>query len=212
MIRYARAGLISASILALSVSLAIVACSKDSTSPTDPEEVRINITATITQINDSDNLLGGNFSVGDQITGYYIYDSTLEDENALETVGDYRHTTVPYGIFLACNGFEFETDPFDVNFLVEIINDHGTSPMDNYLLVSYNNLPLSATRTISLITWQLDDDTAEALDNTELGLKPPVLDDWESVFGLNINGEDTGGMGYMYLIRAQVTQVSRGGG
>ena len=99
-----------------------------------------------------------------------------------------------------------------VNFLVEIVNDHGSSPIDNYLLVSYNNQPLSATRTISLITWQLDDTTAEALDSTELGLKPPVLDDWESPFGLNINGEDTEGMGYMYLIRAQVTQVSRGGG
>ncbi|MFC1543792.1 hypothetical protein ACFL4Y_00875 [Gemmatimonadota bacterium] len=210
--RSCRTTALSGGLLLFAVSLIVAGCSKDSTGPSAAERVRINITAEIALVSDPDGLLGGDFSVGDEITGYYIYDSTLEDENAIETVGDYRHATSPYGIFLTCNGFEFKTDLSDVDFLLEVVNDHGTTPIDNYVLVSYNNEPMSATRTISLITWQLDDDTAQALDSTEPGTDPPVLAYWDSVFGLNVNGEDTGGLGQTYLIRAHVIEATKAGG
>jgi hypothetical protein len=209
--RSVHTGAHSAGVLLLAVSFLANGCSKDSTGPSDAEEVRMNITATISYVSDSSTLLGGNFDVGDKITGYYVYDSTLEDSNTAETVGDYRHTTSPYGIFLNCNGFEFKTDLSDVNFLVELVNNHGTTPRDNYLLRSYNNVPLAVDLAVDHISWQLDDPTAVALESTELGTAPPVLEDWESTFGLTIEGFDPADEYTTYMIRAHVTACSKGG-
>ena len=103
--------------------------------------ITINLTAEIAEVDDLGGLLEGNVNVGDTITGSYTYDSTTSDSNPLETVGDYWHFSPPYGINLSAGGFVFETDPDNVNFLVEICNNHLGD--DNYLLLSYNNLPLS---------------------------------------------------------------------
>lgn len=203
-------------VLLFAGSLTLAACSDDDDSPTGPsstpEEVYIEITATIATVSDTENLLGGDFSVGDEITGYYVYDSTMEDGNALETVGDYPHSTSPYGIFLTCNGVEFKTDESDVSFLVELVDDHGTTPRDNYLLRSYNNVPLAADLDVDHISWQLDDDTAQALDSTDLTMEAPVLGDWESVFGLTITGFDPADEYTTYMIRAHVTECTLLGG
>ncbi|MFO7767752.1 MAG: hypothetical protein R6W82_02175 [bacterium] len=62
------------------------------------------------------------------------------------------------------------------------------------------------------ISWQLDDDTAQALDSTDLTMEAPVLDDWESVFGLTITGFDPADESRDYMIRAHVTECTLVGG
>ena len=54
------------------------------------------------------------------------------DSNVLATVADYHHYNSPCGMFLAVEGYEFETDPDDVDFLVELTNDHG-NPVSTYI-------------------------------------------------------------------------------
>lgn len=151
------------------------------------EPISIAITAEVASVDDLDGLLAGAVNVGDVITGTYVYESTTLDTNDLPTVGDYQHTTTPFGITLNAGGFLFRTDPSNVDFIVEIVNDHGTPASDNYLIRSYNNLfDLSAPTSISgptenHIAWQLDDPTLAALSSEALPLVPPVLADWQSI-------------------------------
>ncbi|MEO7725101.1 MAG: hypothetical protein ABIU29_10545, partial [Chthoniobacterales bacterium] len=78
--------------------------------------VRIDPIATVTVVDDRDNLLNNSVSVGDTITGTYVYDSTAVDSNQLPEVGDYHYTTGPNGIRLNLNGMLFATDPAQVDF------------------------------------------------------------------------------------------------
>lgn len=173
------------------------------------DPITIKITAEVAYVDDIGNTLDGAIEVGDIMTGHYTYESTTPDTNSLPTVGDYQHDTSPYGISLEVNGLVFETDPDDVDFLVEICNDHGLpTPTDNYLLRSYNNLPLPGGRIVEHISWQLDDPTATALSSDTLPTAPPVLEDWQSVFGLTITGSDPDDpFGFGYFIRAHVTSA-----
>jgi hypothetical protein len=169
--------------------------------------ITINITAQVETVDDPDNILGGAINVGDTITGTYTYDPTTADSNAAPTVGDYDHTSSPFGITVNAGGFVFRTDPSNVEFLIEIVNDHGTpTATDNYLLRSYNNLPLQNGVIVEHISWQLDDPTCTALSSDALPTIPPVLTDWQSFFGLTLEGRDPADPpGSGYFIRAHVT-------
>lgn len=116
-------------------------------------------------------------------------------------MGDYQHSTHPFGITLNVGGFVFRTDPNNVNFLVEIVNDHGNPASDNYLLRSYNNIFDVGSSSVTHISWQLDDPTLTALSSQALPTVPPVLADWQSVVGLTIvSGE--------FFIRSHVTSAN----
>ena len=167
---------------------------------------RIEIRATVSLVDDPDNLLNNAVAPGDIITGIYAYDSFAVDSNPLEEVGDYRYTTAPNGIRLKVTGLTFGTNPADVDFLLEVVNNYQN--LDNYLLISYNNLfAVSAMgeSVMNIIAWQLDDPTQTALSSTALPRTPPVLSDWQSIFGLTI---DSSGDNH-FFIRANVTSAVR---
>ena len=169
-------------------------------------QVRIVIRATVSLVDDPDNLLNNTVAPGDIITGIYTYDSFAVDSNPLPEVGDYRYTTAPNGIRLSVNGLNFGTDPADVDFLLEVVNNYEN--LDNYHLISYNNLfAVSATGmfVFNIISWQLDDPTQTALSSAELPRNPPVLSNWQSIFGLTIESSGDN----HFFIRANVTSAVR---
>ncbi|WP_437720041.1 hypothetical protein [Sorangium sp. So ce861] len=182
----------------LGVSLVLLA---QSSGDARAAPVCIDIVAQVELVNDPNGALQGQVDVGSVVTGSYTYESTTPDTNPLSTVGDYLHATPPFGITLDVGNFTFGTDPNNVEFLVEIVNDHapGIPPTDNYLLRSYNNV--STGPSVQHISWQLDDPTAAALSSEALPVDPPNLADWQSIFGLTIEGGD-------FFIRAHVTSAS----
>ena len=149
--------------------------------------ITIEIEAVVDSVEDQGNYLEGQINPGDTITGFYIYESTTPDSSPLVTLGRYEHSTPPHGIFLSVGGFDFETDPANVDFVLGIVND-GTSGDDSYWLISYNNLPLPNGTLVDQISWQLDDPTGNALSTTELPTTAPVLEDWQSIYGLHLEG------------------------
>lgn len=202
--------LAKALILVSAVAICLVLPARPGTQANPDANITINITAQVAVVDDPDMVLGGAIGVGDTITGTYTYDSTNPDSNPLPTVGDYQHSSAPYGIRVNAGGFVFETDPSDVDFLVEIVNDHGDPPRDGHQLRSYNNLPLSNGATVDHIAWQLDDPTATAVSSEALPTEPPVLTDWESVFGLTLEGYDPSDPSEPdYFIRAHVTWAGK---
>ena len=172
--------------------------------------IEINITAQVAVVDDPCGLLNGQLSVDDIITGSYIYDSDTPDTDwvhgaASDTVGRYWHYSPPYGITLFVGGLIFQTDPADVEFLVEIVNDAEPLMEDGYNLRSYNNLPVYEGVAVSHIHWQLDDDSGSALSSDALPTMPPVLEDWSPFeFTIEGYGEDPK---YKYTIWADVTSV-----
>ena len=168
--------------------------------------IKIEIMATVSFVDDPDNLLNNAVEPGDIITGIYTYDSFAVDSNPLIEVADYRYTTAPNGIRLKVNGLTFGTNPADVDFLLEVVNNYQN--LDNYVVISYNNLfAVSAMgeSVTNTIDWQLDDPTQTALSSTALPRTAPVLSNWQSIFGLSISsmGDDH------FFIRANVTSAVR---
>jgi hypothetical protein len=172
-----------------------------------PHPICIEIQAEVAHVDDLHGLLGGAIYEGQTITGKYVYNLVTADSNTLPTVGDYWHSTIPYGIQVEAGGLVFETDPENTDFLVEIVNDHGSPDRDNHLLRSYNNLPLSDDITVEHIAWQLDDPTATAIESEALPTAPPVLSDWESIFGLTLQGASIQEPWEEYFVRAHVNQA-----
>jgi len=149
--------------------------------------VEISLTAEITYIRDADQF-DGQLQIGDIITGSYKYESTMPGSNPLLSVGDYEHYSPPYGISLTAGGFVFQTDPDNVDFLVEVVNNHYASPtQDDYGIISYNNLPLSNGVLVAHISWHLGDTSGTALSSDTLPTTAPVLDDWSYSWGIDIH-------------------------
>jgi hypothetical protein len=137
--------------------------------------------------------------VGTPFTGIYTFNLGTPDDNSFPNVGDYWHRSAPYGVWISVGSRTFRTDPSAVEFLVEIVNDH--SGRDNYLFRSYRNLPTDGIP-VEHISWQLDDPTQSALSSAELPATPPVLSQWEQIFGLDIEGPN-----FEYLIRGHITSI-----
>ena len=63
--------------------------------------------------------------VGTPFTGYYTYNlATPEYERPCLSVGDYHHSSAPYGVTVTIGSRTFKTNPANVNFLVELVNDY----------------------------------------------------------------------------------------
>ena len=192
--------------LGLSLAIALVAGLVWNPASASSAQIKIEITATVSLVDDPDNLLNDAVAPGDIITGIYTYDSFAVDSNPLPEVGDYSYTTAPNGIRLNVNGLRFGTNPANVDFLLEVVNNYQN--LDNYVVISYNNLfAVSAMGEFvtNTIDWQLNDPTQTALSSAALPRTPPVLSNWQSIFGLTISsmGDDS------FLIRANVTSAVR---
>jgi len=162
--------------------------------------ITIAIEAEVDYVADYGNYLEGKIIPGDIITGTYTYDSTTPDSSPLDPVqGNYWHYAPPSGIYLTVGGFDFHTDPTNVEFHIAIRNDIQPTGEDIYALVSYNNLPLSNGTPVDYISWQLYDSTGHALPTDALPTTPPVLTDWETIYGLRLEADRT------FLIDAHVT-------
>ena len=77
-------------------------------------------------------------------------------------MGDYEHTTGPYGVTITIGSHTFRTDPQNPRFLVELANDYYDQ--DNFVFHSYNNLLTGGSGlVVEVISFQLDDPTHTVL-------------------------------------------------
>jgi len=140
--------------------------------------VTIYIEAEVDSVEDDDNYLEGQINPGSLITGFYIYESTTPDSSPTDPVqGNYWHYYPPAGLFLTVGGFDFMTDPCDVEFNVFIRNNNPND--DIYGVDSLNNLPLSNGTIVDAIYWSLKDHTASVFSSDALPTTAPSLDQWD---------------------------------
>jgi len=171
--------------------------------PQRPKLVTVSMTAVVEFVDDSLGVLCSDVAPGDVITATYTFDPLTPDTNPLDVVGDYFQQASGAGFRVDLGDAVTETDPGNIVFLVEVVNDY---PGDYYVVRSYNNLPLSCGSTVSHIGWQLDDPTGTAFRSTDLSRKAPDLEDFVSFFGLDIEGQDYE-TGAYFRIRAHVVSA-----
>lgn len=156
------------------------------------EIVTIRIEGEISYVDSVSEWLNDNFTVGEIITGVYVYDTSTPDSSGSPNSGHYWHYTDPYGIYLDIGDIVVQTDPDNVEFFMSMVN---TDVDDYYVIASLRNLPIPNGPSVHRIGWQLDDPSATALSSDDLLATPPVLEHWQSIYGLTVEFGERGGWG-----------------
>lgn len=194
-LNYKSATILGAALLAASFAM-----------PSQAAPVCVNISAKVTMIQDFNGILTGKVKVGDKVTGSYTYDSATPNSSTTPTLGSYLDTSAAAGIILKTGNLVFRTNPDNVNFLVQIINDpYSPTLFDAFLIRSYNNLFDIGSNTENHISWQLDAASPDTITSTDLPTTPPNLAGFKPIFGLDIQS------GYPpddFLIRSVVNSAS----
>ena len=139
---------------------------------------------------------------GTSFNGCYTFSLATPDTNSASTVGDYRHGP-GYGVVVQMGSTTFQTNRTAGGFLIELVNDHGNPSSDNYYFGSENNR-ISKGVYVRYISFQLDDSTTAALNDTQLSTNPPDLSAWEyQWFGLTLEGSNSD-----WMIRGDVTAIT----
>jgi hypothetical protein len=195
--------------LSLGVSLLVlIGVLAPATNAAPSKNVTIRLKAVVAYVdNPGDAPLG--VAEGSVITGTYTYSLTTPDSNPLIEVADYWHYTAPYGIALDMGDFDTGTDPAQVQFGMELVNNYNG--YDGYLLGSYFNT--STGPAVNMIRWELDDPTQTALKKTVLPKTAPVLSAWQSISGLVVDGTYVNpaepGNVYDWYIQSHVTEAEK---
>jgi hypothetical protein len=153
-------------------------------SPVQAEPITIRVTGTVSEIMDWANVLGGAVRPEMPFTGEYTYDTQAVDESPDATVGRFVNRVAPSAMKILVGGFTFESDPANRFISLEVVD---RDRQDNYGVRSYNNLPVSGLY-VGMVTWQLDDPSGQAITGDAMPLTAPLLSQWTSMFGLNIEG------------------------
>jgi hypothetical protein len=178
------------------------------------EQVTLRVTGhilTVDNLGPGPSSLDGSIVPGGTFTGTYSFDTAGTDENADPTVGDYRFHSASSGVHVTMGNYTFETDPSQVDFLIEVVDRAG----DNYGFHTYHNRASNPNLVVTDINWQLDDPTGSALSDDWLPATGPTLTQWQSVFGLSIMGGTQSSVlppGWIdpatqFFIRAQVESI-----
>ncbi|GEM_PF-2941175 len=182
--------------------------------------ISVDFTAEVSGIYDPRGYLTGHIGIGNIFSGTYSYETETPDTNTLPHIGDYRHVSSPYGVSFDINGYQFRTDPDNVDFILELGNDLPSSKYDFYLFHSYNNLfdlavtplpepELSDLPPRNVVSFYLHDATGTALSSTEIPLEAPVLAEWTGRNYMIITSESDMFAGeYFYIIDANLLSVT----
>ena len=168
--------------------------------PAAAQDVTVSFRGTITSAVDSPF---ADVAAGTPFTGSYTYSLSTADSNPDAAVGDYYHTTRPYGVTVTIGTHTFRTDPSNVSFLVEVLNDWFGA--DYYVFHSYTNVETDGA-VIDSMRWRLDDPTATRLTSTALTDSPPDVTEWQQ-FAFDISGSSAA---VPFLLRGTMSEVRLG--
>jgi len=139
--------------------------------------ITIEIEGVVDSVRDTGNQLGGKIKTGDTITGTYTYNLLTPDSEPSAWVGVYEHHNPPAGISVNVGDFTFLTNPDNVDFIVEILNDYPPSLKDQFWMRSYNNISLPSGISVGIAWWF--DYLTDTFSTDALPATAPVLENLE---------------------------------
>ncbi len=135
--------------------------------------ITIAIEGVVDTINDPCDLLGGQVSPSDIITGTYSYDTTVPDTSTNPNTARWVQDGFGTEMVLHIGTFTFKSLS---DYRLAISNNSYNQ--DGYAVISSWNYPVE-TIPIDRIGWYLNDNTQAANANLDLPLDAPVLSDWD---------------------------------
>jgi len=151
------------------------------------QQVSYNITATVTNFDDSAGKLQGAITLGQQITGTYTFDDGVPDSDVNPQFAFYDQTnTGAAGFDLTAGGLSLKSEPTQPGFMHSI--DIGNDLSDHFHIGSWGNVPLPNGTPVWDINVDFYDSTGTALNNTLLSSTPPDITKFE-FHDINISGD-----------------------
>jgi len=145
-------------------------------SPTSTNPVTFNLTATVKDIYDYNNVLSGTVNIGDTVSGAYTFDTTTPDMDPDPNYGFYDHAfgTGNYGFDVTVANNNIKTDSTMGNFSIFIVDGQG---WNDYYSASHFGLqiPFINGSTIESLGINLDDPNGELITSAALTDVPPSL-------------------------------------
>lgn len=145
--------------------------------------------------------------IGDIFTGTYTYDTEATNTSTNTNIGKYGYNS-PYGISITLGEYEFKTDITQMSglFGINIGNDVISNGTTDYYYVHSDKNAYTNGLWIGGISWELRDNTYNALSSIDLPVTAPVLTAW-NYNNLFIYGGNSG-TGYVnFGINGKVTQI-----
>ena len=138
------------------------------------EQVRVRLTARVTQVNDTNNGLAGKIVVGQRVNGTYVYNSNTPNQAAFPGIGDYRPYANEARIRFAAGGLVFESkQPTQgISILVDDHDEFGN--WGSFVMFSVDNKPLADGTTVDQI-WMEIRGTGNVTESIALPTVAPIL-------------------------------------
>ncbi len=133
--------------------------------------IEFKFTGTVSSVDDG---LGGTFSVGDQVSGIYIFESTTADSNNLPQRGEYNGTV---------RSFSFRKGGYAGAAMAgNITVDNDANGFDRYVVTIPSPLTAPAVDGFALgrFALTLSDSTESVFNDDSLPLTPPALAGFDS--------------------------------
>ncbi len=185
------------------LALSVLATLTLNVTVSEAEEVIVNFTAVVTEVDAALCQCISTVDEGDTLVGFYVYDSELVDLEPDTTRGLYEDVEVPHGIFIYHENLKFSSDPSNPN--LDIIVDVSDG-QDAFTVRSFSNLTDPFLTFLNL--YQIDllffDPTGQALNNDSLLTAPPDLLAFAGQRLLIVGGD------LEWLIRADLIFVGSG--
>lgn len=117
----------------------LAACALGASGVANAELVTVQVSATVTNVDDQGMILGGMVQPGTAVTGTYIFETSTVDADSHPEFGHYRHAPGIGGLDLSVAGFTIKTDPGATSglFTVDVINSQYD---EGYHVVSHDNI------------------------------------------------------------------------
>ncbi|WP_455220622.1 hypothetical protein [Kaarinaea lacus] len=188
----------------------IVAKDAVACTPTDPSLVTFDLSATVREVYDYDNVLGNALNPGDAISGNYTFNLNTPDMDPYPDFGRYEH--VPgsgvYGFDINVVNINIKTntnlDTFAIN-----IEDNPTGP-DSYSVDQFGSpIPFINNSTLDYLNILLWDNSGGMQSTTALTNEPPYISpDAQRDMYIGGSGTTAAGMSYFSVV-ADVVSISK---
>ncbi len=157
------------------------------------EILTVRVMAHVVQLDDPENVLGGQVSVGQTVQGSYTYETTAADRAPWDTTwGSYVQTPEQGHTNFVIGSHVFETDPASPDYWMYHVQVYGSPEAgnpDSITIASQNNKLLSNGATVSILTIDFSDFSGTALSSDQLPVGAPDLNSFGSR-SIYISGSD----------------------
>lgn len=139
------------------------------------EILTVNVRAQVVEVNDPDNILGGQVSVGQAASGSYRYETTVPDQFSDPEYGQYLQNPQQGRTSIVVGPFTFESDPASSNWQYEV-RTSDSYYQDYFWVTSGANKPLANGAGVSMLNIEFSNYSGTSNSGGLLTSAPNLVD------------------------------------